>query len=239
MLEKIWYPQSLAPTELDTLLSCGWFRMGQSIFTTEYVMFSTRIYRTIWLRHVLKDYRHTRTYINLKKRNRHFRIELKKVHVTPAHEALFDLYKSSVYFEAAASLYQLLDGYVYEPVQIYNTYEINIYDKDKLIACSYFDIGEKSAEGISAYYDPAYRSHSLGRYMIYLQVELCKGNGFDYYYPGYFVPGFSHLDYKLDIGTHCLEFLDPADVCWYPIADYLDEGIPIGLGEYFADAGNS
>lgn len=235
MFEQFRYPQQMAPEELDVFLAKGWFRMGQSIFTTEYVLFQNCMYRTIWLRHFLKDYTQTKSFVNLKKRNKQFRIELKKCEITPRHQSLFELYKSSVAFETASSLQQLLNGYVHFPTSVYNTYEINLFDKNKLIACSYFDIGLKSAEGISAYYDPAYKSHSLGRYLIYLQIEICKGNGFQYYYPGYFVPGFSHLDYKLAIGTHCLEYFLPEDSLWYPIQSYQDAGIPIEYQDYFID----
>jgi arginine-tRNA-protein transferase len=235
MFEYAQYPKTMHPDKLDELLSMGWFRMGQSIFTTNFILVGSSMYRTIWLRHVIKQYQETKTLRNLKKRNRDFRIELKPLEITPAHEELFEKYKSSIPFEAASSLHQLLDGYVYEPTSIYTTYEINLYDRFNLIGCSYFDIGRKSAEGISSYFDPAYRSYSIGKYLIYMQLEVCKENGFHYFYPGYFIPGHSHLDYKLDIGTHCLEFFNPEDALWYPISDYVDQGIPIEYQDFFMD----
>ena len=235
MFEQVKYPQNLDPKALDLLLAKGWFRMGQSIFTTEFVLFQSCVYRTIWLRHDLKKYQSGKSISNLKKRNKNFRIELKRAVITDTHVELFEKYKDSVSFDTAASLHQLLDGYVYIPANIYNTYEINIYDQEQLIACSYFDIGFKSAEGIAAYYHPAYKPHSLGRYLIYLQIEICKKNDFQYYYPGYFVPGFSHLDYKLDIGSHCLEYFLIDDALWYPIECYEDVGIPIEYQDYFID----
>ncbi len=235
MFEQCLYPKSIPPDVLDVFLSKGWFRMGQSIFTTQYVLFDGRMYPSIWLRHDLKYYSETKTILNLKKRNKHFRVELKQANITPIHEELFRHYKMGIQFNAAQSLHQLLNGYSIHDVSIYNTYEINIYDRNQLIACSYFDIGTKSAEGISAYYNPDYRSSSLGKYMIYLQIEICKKNGLDYFYPGYFVPGFPHLDYKLDIGTACLEYLDIDSMLWYPINEFNDEGIPIEYQEYFLD----
>ncbi|MCC7030081.1 MAG: GNAT family N-acetyltransferase [Chitinophagaceae bacterium] len=229
MFEQVRYPQSIKPSQLDQLLAMGWFRMGQSIFTTNYIMFNRQIFRTIWLRHVLKNYTESSTFQKLKKRNKALRIVICKAQIDEAHETLFELYKSSIEFEAASSLEQLLNGYVFVPAQIYNTYEVNLYDGDQLIGCSYFDIGHKSAEGISAYFDPAYKAQSPGRYMIYLQIEFCRAQGFDFYYPGYFVPGYPHLDYKLHIGTDCLEYLDVEDGCWYPIGEFKDEDLPGGF----------
>jgi arginyl-tRNA--protein-N-Asp/Glu arginylyltransferase len=235
MFEQVYYPDKLYPQQLDELLLKGWFRMGQSIFTTPYTLFDNRMYETIWLRHVLKNYEESKTIRNLKKRNRDFSIELKKVDITNQHELLFKKYKNSIQFNAASSLEQLLNGYSVEGTNIYNTYEINLYDDGKLIGCSYFDIGYKSAEGISAFYDPDYVQHSLGKYLIYLQIEVCKGNDFDYFYPGYFVPGFPHLDYKLKIGSACLEFLNPQTLEWQPIESYEHQGIPLHYQIYFSD----
>ncbi len=183
-------------------------------------MFNRQIYRTIWLRHVLREYRPCTTFSKLRKRNRFLRVEIKPAKITEAHEALYALYKSSIDFEVSASIDQLLNGYVYESVQLFNTYEVNLFDGDAMIGCSYFDLGKKSAQGISAFFDPAYRAGSPGRYMIFLQIEFCKQQGFDYYYPGYFVPGYPHLDYKLGIAPHCLEFLNIDDACWYPMAEF-------------------
>ena len=114
---------------------------------------------------------------------------------------------------------------------IFNTYEINLYDQNELIACSYFDVGHKSAEGISSYYDPKYKNHSLGKYLIYLQIDICLENKLDFFYPGYFVPSYTHLDYKLSIGASCLEFIDTEDLTWYAISEYEDLPLPMALAD--------
>lgn len=235
MFEHCLYPETIAPHQLDEMLAAGWFRMGNSIFTTNYVLFNQLAYRTIWLRHVLKDYKETKTIKNLKKRNADFRIELKRAEITDEHEMLFAHYKSGIAFSAAASLDHLLHGYSLHPHSIYTTYEINLYDDYDLIGCSYFDIGHKTAEGISSFYNPEYKAYSLGKYLIYLQIEVCKGNNFDYFYPGYFVPGFPHLDYKLAIASNYLEFLDPRTKQWNAITEYEDLGLPLQLSQYCND----
>ncbi|MEP7252864.1 MAG: GNAT family N-acetyltransferase, partial [Ginsengibacter sp.] len=96
----------------------------------------------------------------------------------------------------------------------YNTYMINMYDKGKLIAAGFFDIGQKSTAGICSIYDPAYRKYSLGKYMIYEKMFYSKREGFDYFYPGYVVPGYSMFDYKLDIGSTALEYLNRSNGEW-------------------------
>ena len=50
----IYYPEYLKAEELDILLSKGWYRMGQGIFTTNYLQKSDLTYRLFWLRYHLK-----------------------------------------------------------------------------------------------------------------------------------------------------------------------------------------
>jgi arginine-tRNA-protein transferase len=231
MFEQFIYPTKHEPQVLDQMLAIGWFRMGQSLFTTNFVTFQHRIYRTIWLRNRLKDYVHTKTYHNLRKRNANFRIELKNFAIDEAHEQLFQTYRKTMPFQTSRSLTDLMYFFASQPGDVFNTYEINLYDQNKLIACSYFDVGHKSAEGISSYYHPDYKNHSLGKYLIYLQIDICLENKLDFFYPGYFVPSYTHLDYKLSIGSTCLEFIDTEDLTWYNISEYTDLGLPIELAE--------
>ena len=89
-----------------------------------------------------------------------------------------------------------------------------MYDQDKMIATGFFDVGQESAAGICSIYDPAYRKYSLGKYMIYEKMFYSKSKGFDYFYPGYVVPGYTMFDYKLDIGSTALEYLNRGNGQW-------------------------
>jgi leucyl-tRNA---protein transferase len=229
MFEEFIYPDSHKPAMIDDLLALGWFRMGQSIFTTNYVLFDQKVYRTIWLRLCLKNHERTSTYHKLVKRNKHFRVELKKILIDKNHELLFELYREAMPFQTSTSLHDLMYCFGMKTEDVFNTYEINVYDGNNLIACSYFDVGKKSAEGISAYYNPDYKNYSLGKYLIYLQIEICIANRLDYFYPGYFVPQYPHLDYKLSIGSNYLDYFDTENNIWHPIRDYEQQGIPIEM----------
>ncbi|MGN6801659.1 MAG: GNAT family N-acetyltransferase, partial [Ginsengibacter sp.] len=101
---------------------------------------------------------------------------------------------------------------------IFNFLVFNIYDEVKLIGAGVFVLGKKSAAGISSFYDPEYKRCSIGRYLIYKKIEFCKQNGFDFFYPGYFVPGIRAFDYKLDIGKESIEFYDMDKDQWKPLS---------------------
>lgn len=218
-------PETLHPEELDSFLSMGWFRMGQTIFTTNFLHFKGQFYSAIWLRIVLGDYGADERQKKIIKRNACFRTEIGPASITPEKEDLFTRYKQGISFEASASLSQLLFGGT--TLSIYNTYEVTVYDGSKLIAAGYFDIGETSAAGITSFYDPAYKKHSLGKYLIYLKIEYCKRHNLQYFYPGYFVPGYRLFDYKLDIGRPALQYLQFASHQWLPVERFDQDTTPL------------
>jgi leucyl-tRNA---protein transferase len=98
---------------------------------------------------------------------------------------------------------------------------------DQLIACGFFDLGESSAAGITSFYDPAYKKYSLGKYLIYKKIEYCKNQGKQYFYPGYFVPGNPHFDYKLSIGHNALHFLALHTNRWVSIMEFQPDLAPV------------
>ncbi len=218
MLAQIEYPEILQPQELDTYLANGWFRMRQTVFTTNFLQFDQQFYSAIWLRVALADYVPDKKYHTLKKLNKAFRTEIKQSPIggiSTAHESLYFQYRESVSFDVSPSVKELL--LENDAANLFNTYEINIYDGDNLIAAGFFDLGAIAAAGISCFYHPAYKKYSLGKYLMYLKIEFCRQQQLQYFYPGYVVPGCSPFDYKLEVGKATLEYLQLSSMQWIPI----------------------
>ena len=229
MFAQVHCPQILLPAELDHYLEQGWFRMNQTIFTTNFLNFKDHFYSAIWLRVVLDEIVTDNTQQKLIRQNAVFRTEIVPATITPEKESLFERYKQSVSFEASASLQSLLNGKFIN--NVYNTYEIDVYDNQTLIAIGYFDIGKNSAAGISSFYDPAYKKYSLGKYLIYQKTDYCKRLNLQYFYPGYFVPGYSFFDYKLNMNKSALHYLQVSSQQWLPIHSFSSESIPLHVME--------
>jgi arginyl-tRNA--protein-N-Asp/Glu arginylyltransferase len=227
MFAQVHNPLSLAPETLDEYLSKGWFRMGQTIFTTNFLSFKEQFYSAIWLKIDLKNNSVDKTQQKLAKQNAVFKVEIKKAAITAEKEELFDLYKSGINFEASSSLKYLLFGK--EEYTIYDTWEIVIYDQEKIIAVGYFDLGKNSAAGITCFYNPSYKKYSLGKYLIYLKINYCRELGMQYFYPGYFVPGYSFFDYKLEIAKSANSFYQLSSCQWIPIKEFSEDSNPLFL----------
>lgn len=193
-------------------LSLGWFRIQQTLFTTDVLSFNEIVYPAIWLRVQLDDLTPDKTHKELSRKNKRFHTEITRPLITPEHEALFSRYKQHVPFEAAFSLHSLLYGD--EVDNVFNTQFINMYDEDRLIATGAFDLGDRSAAGIFSIYDPEYKKYSAGKYLIYEKIQFCKKKGFSWFYPGYYVPGYPMFDYKKQIGKGALEYYDRRENVW-------------------------
>ncbi len=218
------YPEVLHPQDLDRYLARGWYRMGQTMFTTHFLCFGQQFFSAVWVRLPLSGYRFRRSLRKLHQKNANrFRTRIQRGSITREKEQLYQKYKSHFPGILAPSLRDsLLDG---EDFNIFDTYEVAVYDQDQLVALSYFDRGRAAAASIQGIYDPAYRKYSLGFYTMLAEIEACQQDGLSHFYPGYVVPGYDRFDYKLRIGE--VEYYDLSSGRWRPLQDWNGEAGPL------------
>jgi arginine-tRNA-protein transferase len=227
MLAQVHFPQSLSGGELDQYLAEGWFRMGQTIFTTNFLNFKQKFYSAIWLRIRLSECVFSKSEEKLQRLNGHFSIQIQKANIDQEKENLFTRYRTQVSFEPSSSLQSLLFGKAVD--DMYETLEITVRDGEKLIGCGFFDLGKTAAAGITSFYDPAYKKFSLGKFLIYQKIAFARTNGLQFFYPGYFVPGYPAFDYKLKLHAYAQEFFDLGTGRWRSIATFSNELCPIAI----------
>jgi len=173
--------------------------MGLSIFTTHFLFFDDQLYNAVWLRLPLADYKFRKSLRKIKNKVENtFKVTIAKASFSEEKELLFEDYKLNFKGNLHSSLrtYMLDDEYH----NVYNTYECCVYDGDKLIAFSFFDIGLKATASILAAYDHKYSNFSLGIYTMLAEIAYSQKIDAKFYYPGYFVPKFERFDYKCRIG---------------------------------------
>lgn len=200
--------------------------MGQTIFTCHFITMGERIYSTLWLRLDLKTHTLKKRQRKLFQKNKSFRHVIRPSVITAQKELLYKKYKAENFKnDIAVSLVDaLLDR---QKKNIYNTFECEIYDQEKLIAVSFFDLGANSISSIMGMYDPDYSDYSLGYYTMLLEIEYGRERGFEYYYPGYVTPGFSRFDYKLKIGE--VEYFNLCNKQWELYQNLTSEDYPISI----------
>ena len=219
-------PISMPPDHLDTYLARGWYRMGQMIFTCQFLGYKAAYFSTIWIRLDLNLHKNSKSQRKLLRRNgEQFRHVIQPAILDAEKEALFQRYRLHFDGYLSPTLKHSMQGNTDH--NIYNTYEISIYDGERLIAYSFFDLGQKAIASIKAVYDPDYGKHSLGYYTMLLEMEYAKAHNFDFYYPGYVVPGYSKFDYKTRIGK--VDYYENKSRKWLPFSDFTEDQIPVRI----------
>ena len=221
------YPEGMIPEELDAYLARGWYRMGQTIFTTHFLCFGRAFYSAIWIRLPLRGYQFRKSLRKALRRNeKRFQTRIGPASLNQEKELLYRRYKASFPGILAPSLKDsLMDG---EEFNIYNTYEVAVYDQEELVALSFFDLGKNSAASIMGIYDPSYSQYSLGFYTMLMEVEYSMQRGLLFFYPGYVVPGYNRFDYKLRIGKpEDIQYYDLRTTSWLPYPTLTPQEVPL------------
>ena len=227
----IYYPIQLSGEELDAFLEKGWYRMGQSIFTTHYISLEDQVYRVFWLRYDLQKLILSKRQQRLIKRNAQFTIAIKPLEITDELETLYALYKSGINFEPAWSVQHWLYGD--QSMNVFATELIEIRDKGRLIAAGITDLGHNSIAGIMNFYHPDYKKYSLGKYLMLVKMQYAKTKNMKWYYPGYIVYNHSGFDYKLFADKNATEVFIPELENWELYNSELTNRYGNGIASFF------
>jgi leucyl-tRNA---protein transferase len=215
----IYYPDTLSALQLDSFLANGWYRMGQGIFTTNYITQNGSFYRVYWLRYLVNRLKEGKTTRQILAINQRFSTSIQPLKITPETENLFSLYKTGIDFETAESVI----GWLYDdsPANVYDSWMVEVRDEGLLIAVGIFDKGHQSIAGILNFYHPAYKKYSPGKLLMLLKIKYAVEQQMLWYYPGYIVHGYPKFDYKLFAGKSAAELYDPAICQWLPYTEGL------------------
>ena len=213
MITQVHYPFSLFGENLDDYLENGWFRSGQVIYTSKILNFDGELFSPVRIRLPLEGYTFRKRLRKLWNKNqKRFRTVVSKAQFSKEQENLYQIHKKKFSGYVAPTLVDsLLEG---NPINIYNTYQVAVYDGDQLVAVSFFDLGKTSMASIMGLYLPEYESYSLGFYTMLAEIDFGKNQGFQFYYPGYVIPGYPKFDYKLKIGP--VDFYEQEEDEWLP-----------------------
>ena len=215
---------------LDFYLSQGYYRMQQDLFTCQFVPFDGCIYTAHWLRLVLANVQWGPEQRRLLRRNARFAATVRPFRLTAEHEELYARYRSAITFDAAPTVEAVLLGG--EAHNVFDTYILELREGERLVAAGVFDRGNRSLAGILNFYDPDYRQHSLGKYLLLLKTDHARRLQLDYYYPGYVVHEYPKFDYKLFVCLAATEAYDNISGRWQPFSR---ESVAAHSAELLAD----
>jgi leucyl-tRNA---protein transferase len=188
-------------SDWEQKLSEGWDRVGFSFYRTrfEYLQNFSAGYLPLWrkcelmpLRFRLDDtFSFSKSQQNNQKRNKDLRRVYGTATITDEKVALFN-----AWYTARFGLENVIQQWVSGVNKPFPSKECCVYDKDKLIACSYFDATRNASYSTLAFYDPNEMKRSLGTYTMISEIEFDLKNKKKFHYPGHAHRENTLYDYK-------------------------------------------
>jgi arginine-tRNA-protein transferase len=223
MLVEVRQPKTISPAYLDKLLSAGWFRSSSSISRLQYLCMNEAIGSVINIRAKLKNYQFSKSSRKLLKQNKQrFTHTIGKITaIDEEKEHLYQQQKERFEIFIMDNLSVFLYDYAHQEDSVFDTYEVCVYDGDKLVAVSFFDVGAQSVASILGLYNADYQKYSLGTYTLLLEIEFAKEHHFTCFYPGYVILSEKGYAFEYKLRLENLQFRDSQGI-WKHIK-YLDQ----------------
>lgn len=205
---------------LDEYLRKGWYRIGQTIITTDLIVKDDFLIPVFWMRIDLKKYYPGRAAVRITGKNSNYTAAVKPFEINDEIEELYTAYKIGIDFTVPDSVSKYLLGD--KTYNVFDTLLIEVRDSGRLIAAGFFDNGKESTTGILHFYHHDYKKQSLGKYLMLFEIDYSIRNNKNFYYPGYISPETTKYDYKLFPGKNASELYLRKNDEWFPYLSVYD-----------------
>ena len=92
---------------------------------------------------------------------------------------------------------------------------VRVFDGPRLIAASFFDLGQQAASSVYGLFEPECAKRSLGIFTFQLEIQHCRAANLRWLYPGYATKEPSVYDYKKQFRS--TEYLEWSKGEWLPL----------------------
>ena len=184
----------VTPAQLDALLANGWRHFGTYFFRYNLGMVGDDIRLVTPLRIRLSEFSFSKSQRRVLRENADLTVKIEPLAVNAEAEELFHRHKQRFDHYPPDTIYEFLaPDAESSPCE---TKQILVFDKDDLVAVSYFDIGERACSGVYAIFEPSHSKRGLGIFTMLKEIEYSIDRGKEFYYQGYAYEGESFYDYK-------------------------------------------
>jgi leucyl-tRNA---protein transferase len=183
------------PQMMDGCWADGWRHFGAYFFRMQMDVLNDIPMQIRSLRIRAQDFLPSASQRRIVRKNRDLRVEFQPIHLTEAHEILFEKHKRRFTQNTPESLYDFLSE---QPASMpCRAYECRVLSSEnRLLAVSFFDIGEEAASSIYAMFDTDESARGLGIFTLLAELDFVRQSGKKYLYTGYIHEEASFYDYK-------------------------------------------
>lgn len=194
VLDEHFVSWSQAPEQMDALWEKGWRHFGPIFYRYKEAITGEGVRHVMPLRVDMDAFAPSKSQRRVLRHNNDIEIRVKRAHLDPERQRLFDLHKMRFKDNIPNSLEDFLGPAPQAGPCL--TVEVGGYLHGKLVAASYLDVGSTSVSSIYAFFDPEHAGRSLGTATVLWEIVVARRSGKRWYYPGYCYREPSGYDYK-------------------------------------------
>jgi arginine-tRNA-protein transferase len=189
------YCSRATPAMMDTFWEDGWRHFGTYFFRMQIDLLNDIPMHIRALRIRVADFKPSKNQRRILRKNNDVRVEFQPIRLTETHETLFNKHKLRFTDNQPVSLHDFLSQ---EPaIMPCLGYECRVTASDgRLLAVSFFDVGERAASSVYAMFDTDDKERGLGNFTLLAELEFARFSGKEYLYTGYVHEEHSFYDYK-------------------------------------------
>lgn len=193
-INEEFYASQIAPEELDLFLANGWRHFGEHFYRYSLNWYRDEIRAVIPLRIRLADFSFSKSQRRVLNKNLDLQSLVRPIEICPETVSMFERHRFRFEENIPYSIYTFMS---YEPATVpCKSFEMAVYQDEKLLAKSFFDVGKDSISSIYGIFEPEITERSLGILTMLLEIDFAIKNGKKFYYHGYAYEGNSFYDYK-------------------------------------------
>ncbi len=215
------HPLSMTGDTMDDYLRRGWYRIQQTVITTDLIYQGERLLPVFWLRLDLRRFRLGRSARRIIVKNSGFSVHIAEPVISDEIEELYREYSASIDFQVPGTAREYLMGD--SDTNAFDTGLIEVRENGRMVAAGFFDSGAQSLAGVLHLYHPSYRRTSPGKYLMLLEILVAMEQGMHYYYPGYISTEIPKYDYKLFPDPRSAEIFIRSNNAWFRYGTIIDE----------------
>ena len=186
---------TVSPQQLDILLAGGWRHFGTNFFRYNLAPSQLELRFVIPLRIRLSEFNYSKNHKRIFRKNNDLEVSLAPINIDQEKIDLFDRHKNRFKEFTPESIYNFFDEDAASTPC--DSFEFCVRDHSgRLLAASFFDVGDESISTTYAMFEPSEAKRSLGIYTMLLEIEHGIETEKVHYYHGYAYKGESFYDYK-------------------------------------------
>ncbi|HCA57848.1 MAG TPA: arginine-tRNA-protein transferase [Blastocatellia bacterium] len=189
------FNSDFAPAEaMDALWAAGWRHFGHEFFRYNFGIHAGRVMRVLPLRIDLARFTFSKSQRRNLRRNAGLDVTIGQLGVTEESRSLFKRHR----LRFTEGRPERLEDFVPATASASpcESFQISGREGGRLVAESYFDLGEHSASSVFAMFDPAITAAGLGIFTLLKEIEHSLDLGLEHFYLGYAYDKESFYDYK-------------------------------------------